>query len=85
VVAGWPAHFFVFLCNIYLAGGPPAWLFFFGGPSPAARADPYDPGFHGTMATAINAIPYICEAEPGLFHQPVFAPWRASSRVGLAR
>ena len=45
-------------------------------PSLDGSGEAYDPGFYATMATAINAIPYICNAPTGLFHQPVFAPWR---------
>lgn len=45
-------------------------------PPAAASPGTFDPGFYTTMATAINAIPFICKAEPGIFHQPVFTPWR---------
>ena len=48
-------------------------------PSLSGEGERYDPGFHATMATAINAVPYVCEAAPGLFHQPVFAPWRSTA------
>lgn len=34
-----------------------------------------EPGFYGTAGTAINAIPAVCAADPGIFYAPVFAPW----------
>lgn len=32
-------------------------------------------GFYATAAVAINSIPMICAAKPGLFRAPVIAPW----------
>jgi hypothetical protein len=49
-------------------------------PASTARVRPTTPGFHATAATAVNAIQSICDAPPGLFHQPVFAPWRSHNR-----
>jgi hypothetical protein len=49
-------------------------------PSLNSEGPSYDPGFHATAATAVNAIQSICDAPPGLLHQPVFAPWRSHNR-----
>jgi hypothetical protein len=33
-------------------------------------------GFYATAAVAVNSIPEICAAKPGVFRAPAFAPWR---------
>jgi hypothetical protein len=77
-VTGWPAPADRYQWHIDIEGRPSVRMVLDALPSLADGQD-YDPGFYATMATAVNAIPYVCQAEPGLFHQPVFAPWRHSA------
>ncbi|HEX9832632.1 MAG TPA: hypothetical protein VGA66_06010 [Mycobacterium sp.] len=78
-VMGWPAPADRYQWQIEIEGRPSVRMVLDALPSLNGEGETYDPGFYGTMATAINAIPYVCAAEPGLFHQPVFAPWRHSA------
>jgi hypothetical protein len=81
-VIGWPAPADRYQWHIEIEGRPSVRMVLDALPSLTAGGENYDPGFYATMATAINAIPAVCQAEPGLFHQPVFAPWRtAAARV----
>jgi hypothetical protein len=72
----WPAPTDRYQWHIEIAGKPSVRMVLDALPSLDGSGEAYDPGFYATMATAINAIPYICNAPTGLFHQPVFAPWR---------
>jgi hypothetical protein len=40
----------------------------------------YDAALVGTMGAAINAIPDVCAAAPGILHPTAFAPWRPQKR-----
>lgn len=75
-VIGWPAPADRYQWHIEIEGKPSARIVVDALPSLDPAGESYDPGFHATMATAINAIGEICAAPPGIFHQPVFAPWR---------
>jgi 4-hydroxy-tetrahydrodipicolinate reductase len=85
-VTGWPAPADRYQWHVEIAGRPSVRLTLDALPSLDGSGEDYDPGFHATMATAVNAVPAICEAPPGIFHQPVFAPWspllREASGVG---
>lgn len=78
-VNGWPAPADRYQWHVEIEGRPSVRMVLDALPSLDGAGETYDPGFHATMATAVNAVPYVCEAEPGLFHQPVFAPWRPSA------
>jgi hypothetical protein len=84
-VIGWPAPADRYQWQIEIAGRPSVRMLLDALPSLDGSGEPYDPGFYATMATAVNAVPYVCEAAPGLFHQPVFAPWRHSAAPTAAR
>ena len=75
-VNGWPTPTDRYQWHIEIEGKPSVRMVLDALPSLSGSGEDYDPGFHGAMATAVNAIPAICAAPPGLFHQPVFAPWR---------
>jgi 2,4-diaminopentanoate dehydrogenase len=81
-VTGWPAPADRYQWHIEIEGRPSVRMVLDALPSLSDTDSHYDPGFHATMATAVNAVPFICAAEPGPFHQPVFAPWRAADRAG---
>jgi hypothetical protein len=83
-VIGWPAPADRYQWTIEIEGRPSARVVIDALPTLNGAGPPYDPGFHATMATAVNAVPFICEAPPGLFHQPVFAPWHGGSRIAGA-
>jgi len=74
-VIGWPAPADRYQWHIEIEGRPSARMILDALPSLDGTAEAYDPGFYATMATAINAVPAVCEAAPGVFHAPVFAPW----------
>jgi len=84
-VIGWPAPADRYQWHIEIEGRPSVRMVLDALPSLSGEGERYDPGFYATMATAINAVPYVCEAAPGLFHQPVFAPWRAGAARAVAR
>jgi hypothetical protein len=75
-VGGWPAPDDRYQWVIEIDGRPSARVVI-DLPTPADGS--YDPGFYGTMGTAVNAIGPVCDAEPGILHQPVFAPWRPAT------
>jgi hypothetical protein len=82
-VIGWPAPADRYQWHIEIEGRPSVRMVLDAVPSLTGGGETYDPGFYATMATAVNAIPAVCQAEPGLFHQPVFAPWHYdNSRTG---
>jgi hypothetical protein len=78
-VIGWPAPADRYQWHIEIEGRPSLRMVLDALPSLSGEGESYDPGFYATMATAVNAVPYVCEAPPGLFHQPVFAPWRSAA------
>jgi 4-hydroxy-tetrahydrodipicolinate reductase len=78
-VIGWPAPADRYQWQIEIEGRPSVRMVLDALPSLSGEGESYDPGFYATMATAVNAVPYVCEAEPGLFDQPVFAPWRSAA------
>lgn len=78
-VIGWPAPADRYQWTIEIEGRPSARMVLDAVPSLDGSKEPYDPGFHATMAAAINAIDAIVAAPPGIFQQPVFAPWRADA------
>lgn len=74
---GWPEPKEQYAWEIDIEGRPSAQLHMDLVPSLDPDSDKkYDVGFYATMATAIHAVPAICDAGPGRFHAPVFAPWR---------
>ncbi|PQM47963.1 hypothetical protein [Mycobacterium talmoniae] len=75
-VAGSPSPRHRYQWHINIEGRPSVNMTLDALPPARDSTGTFDPGFYATMATAINAIPFICDAEPGIFHQPVFAPWR---------
>lgn len=81
-VIGWPEPADRYQWHIEIEGKPSVRMVLDAVPSLGGDVEAYDPGFHATMATAVNAVPYVCAAEPGIFHQPVFAPWRYGSNQG---
>jgi len=75
-VTDWPVPADRYQWHINIEGRPSVRMTLDALPPAAESTGTFDPGFYATMATAINAIPYICDADLGIFHQPVFAPWR---------
>jgi len=53
-------------------------------PSLAPGGEVYDAALVGTAGAAINAIPDVCQAAPGVMHAPVFAPWRPRGATAAA-
>jgi hypothetical protein len=45
--------------------------------APFAEGD--DPGYSAAAATAVLAIPGVCEAPPGIFEPPVFGAWNPAA------
>ena len=75
-INGWPAPTGRYQWQVEIEGRPSARMVLDLFPSLGDHNDEYDPAFLATGATAVNAVPEICQAAPGHFHQPVFAPWR---------
>lgn len=78
-VIGWPAPADRYQWHINIDGRPSVRMTLDALPPDGEPTGSFDPGFYATMATAINAIPSVCAAEPGILHQPVFAPWRPNA------
>lgn len=75
-LGGWPEPAKQYTWVIDIEGRPSAHVVLDLLPSFDPTREEYDVGFYATMATAVHAVPAICAAPPGLFHVPVFAPWR---------
>jgi hypothetical protein len=75
-ISGWPAPTDRYQWQIEIEGRPSARMVLDVLPTLGEPGEDYDPAFLATAATAVNAVPAICQAAPGHFHQPVFAAWQ---------
>jgi 2,4-diaminopentanoate dehydrogenase len=83
-VNGWPAPVDRYRYTFQIEGRPSVRAVVDPLPSLTPGGNDYDAALLGTAATAINAIPEVLAAAPGIMHPTVFAPWRRrGSKVAM--
>jgi hypothetical protein len=75
-VNGWPAPVDRYRYTFQIQGRPSVRAVVDPVQSLSPGGKEYDAALAGTAATAINAIPDVLAAAPGIMHPTVFAPWR---------
>jgi 2,4-diaminopentanoate dehydrogenase len=79
-VNGWPAPDDRYRYVIEIEGRPSMRAVIDPLQSLSPGGEVYDAALVGTMGAAINAIPDVCAAAPGILHPTAFAPWRPQKR-----
>ena len=74
--AGWPKPDDRYRYTFQIEGRPSIRATIDPVPSLSPGGTDYDAALLGTAATAINAIPEVCAAAPGILHPTIYAPWR---------
>jgi hypothetical protein len=80
-LADWPVPADRYQWGAEIEGRPSARMVVDVLPTLGTGGDQTEPGFVAAAATAVLAVPGVCEAPAGIFHPPVFAPWRPHSQA----